>query len=244
MHPTEFYKFKDYPGECLWYLSGWVLPFHVLVFLLGCVVFGVLAWMHRGSFFKRVVRLGSFISLLLVFGALFNGLWSCLVFGHLYYSADYVSDYTPFWPITRGIIDFQFGETRGQLFGVSLLQLNLVWFLFALGNWGLVVGSYSLIFKGMNRMRTRVPPGVKRGIALLILGIGAIFATFMSVRLPLQYRFEWQDARVHNIMMDSSFIAIWTLFSLAWVVIAAMLWCGFLRMVARTRKLDVPQPGN
>lgn len=118
---------------------------HLAVFVVGCVVLAALAIRHRGTFLRRVRRFGLFVGLLLAVGSFFNGLWSCLVWGRLYYSTDYVFDFSPFWPITQGLIDAPFGDMRGQLLGVSLFQLQLVWFCFAAATWAVTVLLYRLI---------------------------------------------------------------------------------------------------
>src|SRR5439155_13427321 len=94
---------------------------------------------------SRARRLGLFIGLFLLVGSLGNGLWSCLIWGRLYDSMDYIFDFTPFWPIARRVIDEPWGDEHGRLFGVSLFQLQLIWFLFAAGTWGLTVALYRLI---------------------------------------------------------------------------------------------------
>jgi hypothetical protein len=119
--------------------------FHLALFVTGSLVFTVLAIRQRGRFLKRVRGLGLFLGLLLVIGSVANGLWSCLVWGRLYFSTDYVFDFSPFWPVTQQVIDAPFGDMRGQLFGVSLLQLQLVWLLFAASTWALTILSYRLI---------------------------------------------------------------------------------------------------
>lgn len=110
-------------------------PLHLAIFAAGCVFFAVLSIWQKRTFLRRTGRLGRFAGTLLTAGSLFNGLWSCLVWGRLYVSTDYIFDFSPFWPITQGVIDAPFGNLRGQLFGVSLLQLNFVWMLFAAATW-------------------------------------------------------------------------------------------------------------
>lgn len=83
-------------------------------------------------------------------GALCNGVWSCSVWGWLSYSADYVLDFTPFWPIKQRVIDLPFGDQRGQLFGVTLTQLNIVWLLFVLGTYGVA----ALLYRGVQQIRS------------------------------------------------------------------------------------------
>ena len=130
-HPQPW---SDYPLECVLYLMLAGL-LHLALFLAGCPILAVLGVLQPGTFLRRVGRLGLFLGLLLVVGSLFNGVWSCAIWGRLYFSTDYVFDFTPFWPITQKVIDAPFGDMRGQLLGVSLFQLQLVWFLFAAGTW-------------------------------------------------------------------------------------------------------------
>jgi hypothetical protein len=119
---------------------------HLMAFVVGCIVFAALAFRQRGSLPRRVGRLGLFLGLLLIIGSLANGLWSCSVWGRLYRSSETVFDFSPFWPITRSGIDSPFDEDMtGQLFGVSIFQLQLFWLLFAAGTWTATIISYLLI---------------------------------------------------------------------------------------------------
>jgi hypothetical protein len=140
-HP---YPWSEFPAECLLYFAFMGL-LHLAALAIGCLICGLVAVRQRGTFLRRVRRLGLFLGLLLVVGSISNGLWSCLVWGRLYFSTDYVFDFSPFWPITRGVIDAPFGEMRGQLLGVSLVQLQLVWLLFAAGTWAVSILLYRLI---------------------------------------------------------------------------------------------------
>ncbi|MCX5906530.1 MAG: sugar nucleotide-binding protein, partial [Deltaproteobacteria bacterium] len=63
---------------------------HLAIFLVGCLGLAALALRQRGTFLKRVGRFGFFMGLLLVIGSLLNGLWSCVIWGRLYFSTDYV----------------------------------------------------------------------------------------------------------------------------------------------------------
>jgi hypothetical protein len=120
---------------------------HLVLFAVGCLIFAILAIRKRGRFLRRVGRLGLFLGLLLLVGSVANGLWSCLVWGRLYYSTDYVFDFSAFWPITQWTIDAPFGTERGQLLGVSLFQVQLVWLLFAAGTWTATILLYRFICK-------------------------------------------------------------------------------------------------
>lgn len=150
------YSWIDFPLECVLYLliNLLIMPWLLLaVFVIGCLVLALLARTQPGIFLKWVGRVGLFLGLFLVVGAIFNGLWSCLVFGHLYDSADYVVDFFPCWPITQGVIDATWVNERGHLFGISLFQLQLVWFVFAAGTWGSTILLYRLIRRRLWKKR-------------------------------------------------------------------------------------------
>lgn len=142
-HP---YPWIEFPAECMGYFTLMGLV-HLVCFVIGCLVLAALAIRQRGTFFRRVRRFALFIGLLLVVGSVSNGFWSCSIWGRLYFSTDYVFDFTPFWPITQRVIDAPFGDMRGQLLGVSLFQLQLVWLLFAAGTWTAAILLYRLICK-------------------------------------------------------------------------------------------------
>ena len=141
IHPHEW---REFFVECLFYF----VPFsvvHIIAFIVGSFVIAAFSWRERGILIARIRRFGLFLVLLLIVGSLFNGVWSCSVWGRFYYSTDYVLDFTPFWPITQRVIDMPFGDQRGQLFGVTLMQLNMVWLLFALGTYGVTVLLYRAV---------------------------------------------------------------------------------------------------
>ncbi len=118
---------------------------HLAIFVVGCLVSAALAIKQRSTFRRRVGHLGLFMGLLLLVGSIFNGVWSCAVWGRFYFSTDDVFDFSPFWPITQRVIDSPFGDMRGQLLGVSLFQLQLVWLLFAVGTWGITIFAYGFV---------------------------------------------------------------------------------------------------
>jgi hypothetical protein len=140
------HSWSAFPGECLLYLTLMGV-LHLAIFLVGCLVLGVLAIRQRGTFLRRVGRFGLYMGLLLILGSIFNGVWSCAIWGRLYFSTDYVFDFSPFWPITQKVIEAPFGDARGELFGVSLFQLQLVWLLFASGTWAVTTLLYRLVGK-------------------------------------------------------------------------------------------------
>jgi hypothetical protein len=118
---------------------------HLAIFAVDCLILGALAVRQRGTFLRRVGRFGLFMGLLLIVGSVFNGVWSCIIWGRLYFSTDYTFDFSPFWPISQKTIDAPFGDMRGELFGVSLFQLQLVWLLFASGTWAVAIVLYRLV---------------------------------------------------------------------------------------------------
>ena len=142
-HPIPW---SEFPMECFiyLYLMGYV---HAALFVIVCAVMAFVPSTQRRGKLRRIGRFSLFNVLLLLVGSFFNGLWSCLVWDRLYDSTDYVFDFTPFWPITQGVIDAPWGDQRGRLLGVSLFQLGLVWILFAAGTWITTAILYVLVRK-------------------------------------------------------------------------------------------------
>jgi hypothetical protein len=159
IHP---YSWSEFPAECLIYLLVMGV-FHLAIFAIGCLALAVLAIRQRGTFLRRVGRFGILLGLLLMIGSVANGLWSCLVWGRLYFSTDYVFDFSPFWPITQKVIDAPFGDMRGELLGVSLSQLQLVWLLFAAGTWAVSIVLYRLICRRPPANKSLEPTRVGAG---------------------------------------------------------------------------------
>ena len=127
-------------SECGWYFVPMSI-LHFAAFVIGCIVL-IFFCEKPGTYLPRVGWFGTFLALLLIVGSLFNGLWSCFVWGRLYYSADYVFDFSLFFPINQNYIDITFGNERGKLLGVSMLQLQCVWGLYSAGVWSLTVMLY------------------------------------------------------------------------------------------------------
>jgi hypothetical protein len=115
---------------------------HVGVFIIGSLAILLTPGKKPGAKVRRIGNFGLFLVLLLLVGAMFNGLWSCLIWDRLYDSTDYYLDFCPFFPITRSVIDAPWGNERGRLLGVSLFQLQLVWLLFAAGTWSVTIFLY------------------------------------------------------------------------------------------------------
>jgi hypothetical protein len=142
-----------YPVECFWYWFPLGLIVHGALFLAGFFVIGAVSLFRHGHFRQRFSRWAVFNLSFFVTAGLVNGIWSCSIFGRLYWSTDYVSDFSPFWPITQGILDARFGDQVGGLLGISLLQLQALWLVFAVCAWVL---SYVLYRRYLSWRASRV----------------------------------------------------------------------------------------
>jgi hypothetical protein len=131
---AETYDLRSYVFECAWYW-GPTSVVHLGLFLVGFFGIAAVSFYRRGYFWQWTRRWAIFNVCLFITAGLANGLWSCLVFGRLYWSSDYVFDLTPFWPVTQRTIDAPFGDQVGGLFGISLLHLQALWMLFAICTW-------------------------------------------------------------------------------------------------------------
>ena len=156
---TNFHhSWSDFPVECIWYFTVMGV-FHIAIFAVEVLVLAALAIKQRRDFIKRVGRFGLFMGLLLIVGSVLNGVWSCAIWGRLYYSTDYVFDFSPFWPITQTRIDARFGDKQGHLIGVSIFQLQHIWLLFALATWAATISSYRYICK-QPQAKASLPTGM------------------------------------------------------------------------------------
>src|SRR5947208_14690753 len=141
---TQPIPWSELPTECFWYLFL-MASVHIVVCAVDSAISAFMPSKHPGGKLRRIARLGFFNLLLLIVATMFNGLWSCLIWGRLYDSTDYTFDFVPFWPITQAVIDSPWGNDHGHLLGVSLFQLQLVWFLFAAGTWAVTIFLYGLL---------------------------------------------------------------------------------------------------
>lgn len=132
--PPTPYTWSEFIPECLWYL----LPdgiLHVAIFILSAVIFGIM-WRCGVRRLPRFGTLALFQAYLLLIAMIMNGFWSCTIWGRLYWSVDYVSDFSPFYPITSGVIHYSWSEKiTGGLNGISLMTLNGVWLVFSSLTW-------------------------------------------------------------------------------------------------------------
>jgi hypothetical protein len=130
--PYQPCPWVQFPLECGYYL------------MFGQFVHAFMAGVALGLLFliKRVLKRGPSYKAFIVFNIAllgvamgFNGVWSCTVWGKYYWSTDYVADFSPFYPISQGVIDARFGNLVGALNGISLEELNRIWAWFAGGTW-------------------------------------------------------------------------------------------------------------
>jgi hypothetical protein len=156
IHP---HSWSEFPAECMLYITIMGL-LHLIIFVFGCLLLVAGAIKQRDGFLRRVGRFGLFMLVLLIVGSIFNGIWSYAVWGRLYFSADYTFDFSPFWPITQKVIDASFGDKHGELFGVSLFQLQLVWLFFAAGTWAITVLLYRFVSRRLptNKQSKQIKP--------------------------------------------------------------------------------------
>lgn len=140
MIAIQTYWLLSYLGECAWYWA-FMSVVHIVLFALGVAVLALASRSRRGQFRSWFLRWALFSVCLFITAGLTNGLWSCLVFGRLYWSTDYIFDFSPFLPITQRVLDYRFGGQAGGLLGVSLLQLQALWLVFSVCAW---VSGYAL----------------------------------------------------------------------------------------------------
>ena len=153
------HSWSDFPVDCMWYFVVMGV-LHLAIFVVGVLVIAALAIKQRRDFIKRVGRFGLFMGLLLIVGSVINGVWSCAIWGRLYFSTDYIFDFSPFWPITQKLIDARFGDKQGQLIGVSIFQLQLIWLLFAITTWAATIISYRYICRQTQANMSSLPTGM------------------------------------------------------------------------------------
>jgi hypothetical protein len=142
--PMERYGLGSYLSECLVYFKVMII-LHFCAFFVGCLVLLLLNKRSLRDSVERVIRLGLFIGLLLIVSSLFNGLWSCLIFDHFYYSTDYIVDFTPFYPVTLVAHSPKVIDIYGRPFGTTFVTINIIWFLFTLCTWGGAIFLYGVL---------------------------------------------------------------------------------------------------
>lgn len=138
-------------AECAWF----AVPMSLVFVLLSLPL----------MLLKARKQIALFLACLLFTSSLCNGLWSALVWNRRYYSTDYIFDFSPFWPITQGVLDARFGEQKGYLIDVTLTQLNMIWFTFALLAW--TTAFFLLRFISKHWKKTKSEPSDSANLATL-----------------------------------------------------------------------------
>lgn len=95
----------------------------------------------------------------LLAGAIMNGIWSCSIWGRVYFSTDYVVDFNPFYPISQAWIEIPFGDVEGKIFpGFTITHVRVAWFLFAFASWASAIFLYSRIRRLWTRKKKDIEP--------------------------------------------------------------------------------------
>jgi hypothetical protein len=153
MNPESLFPpvaWSNYPSECLRYFAPMAV-LHAAVFIMGSLALGSVSRREPCKLRSRVCRLGLFVGLFLVVGSLINGIWACLIYNHLYHSGDYIFDFIPFCPVT---MNADRPHTEG--YGTTLLELDAIWFAFAIVAWAITAACYCSIIR---RLQTTAKTG-------------------------------------------------------------------------------------
>ena len=130
MQMTKSLSWYEYPVNCINYLFASTAD-HILIFAVGYLVLLLVSRCLRVSYWWLFTHWIAFNVILLLVSMAMGGFWDCLVYGRFYVTADYVSDFSPFVPVTQSVIDVKFDDYSGHLIGITLRQLQLIWLLFA-----------------------------------------------------------------------------------------------------------------
>ena len=133
MHPTDPIPLSE--AHLFFYFYGVLIgPFHLLLTLASLLLAGPIAWLFRGSIWRVLRDVVVFHQFFFLSAALFHTIWSCTIWGNLYFSTDYVVDFLPFLPILPRVIEAGFAhyESGWINHGLSLVHLNLIWAAFAI----------------------------------------------------------------------------------------------------------------
>ena len=113
------------------------------VVLLVIIPFSLLPVFHRcGSSSLRMIKVSLFFICSLLIGDAFNVLWQAVIQGWL--DSDWeVVDFFPFVPIDQAWLHHVFEGSAPELKpGVSLREIQGLWFLFAIATWLITYGTY------------------------------------------------------------------------------------------------------
>lgn len=123
---------SSFIGESVFYLFPGLLT-HAIFLVISMAL--IIPFDSSRFYPSKISTILIFNTAFMLFAMMSNGVWSCLVWGSSYYSTDYISDFSPFYPIRQGVIDSRFGDEIGSLNNISLASLNSTWFFYALLTW-------------------------------------------------------------------------------------------------------------
>jgi hypothetical protein len=139
----EPYPIIEAPLEALLY-AGFFGLVHAAIAGAGLVIGTPLlryGWRRYLSFARAFVV---FNICLLVTSSIMNAIWSCTIWGRVYFSTDYVVDFNPLYPISQAWIEVPFGDVKGKIFpGFSIAHVRAAWFAFAFAAWAGSIFLYS-----------------------------------------------------------------------------------------------------
>ncbi len=142
---TDPYPITAIPAEALFYAVYWGLVHAVVAVAVLALATPMLrrGWRRYFTFARAFV---TFSICLLLASALANGIWSCAIWGRVYFSTDYFVDFNPFYPISQTWIEIPFGGVKGKIFpGFTITHVRVAWFLFAFASWASAIFLYSRI---------------------------------------------------------------------------------------------------
>lgn len=119
---------------------------YLVILLVVAWVVALYSWKQEGLFSKKIGRVGLFFTLLLTVSAIADGLWCWLVLDRMYLEYDAFCEFVPFFPVTQGRVEEQWGNMHGHLLGdATYWELYLVWVGFAAVTWTVTIVLYRLL---------------------------------------------------------------------------------------------------
>src|SRR3954471_5735273 len=130
MHLVEKITWSEAPASAAYYAACSCVD-HLLFCGLGLLLLLCLSRVSKRPFQFLVRRWFLFNVALFVSGAFTGVLWDVLVYGRLYLTADYLSDFSPFVPVSAATVFAHFDGYSGELLGIPFSTVTLFWCAFA-----------------------------------------------------------------------------------------------------------------
>lgn len=228
----EPYPITNIPVEAYLYACCFGLV-HAAIAGVGLVLGAPLlyrSWRRYLTFARAFIVLS--ICFLLT-SALVNGIWSSAIWGRVYFSADYVADFNPFYPISQAWIEVPFGAVKGKILpGFTIAHVRIAWFLFAFASWASAFFLYSRVRrlwirekKDIERCDGGVPLDAARcaspyvrclRLASAVLALALV--TSHAADIPKKGRSGWRSEQMFSIVtwlkvLNSQLVAPEPLFS-------------------------------